>query len=84
MNFQKGKWWYETLINRKPDFVTHVGLAELSNHPWRLQLAEGTVEKKSGLFRFGVKSIGEEKETFHSNELNISDVQVYSCEESAG
>lgn len=27
-DFQKGKWWYETLINRKPDFVTHVGIAE--------------------------------------------------------
>ena len=27
-DFQKGKWWYEPLINRKPDFVHHVGIAE--------------------------------------------------------
>lgn len=52
----------------------------MGNYSWRLQLAEGTAEKKSGLIRFGVKSIEEERKRLF-NELNISDVQVYSREE---
>lgn len=28
LDMKKGLWWYETLLNKKPDFIPHEGFAE--------------------------------------------------------
>lgn len=80
-DFKKGQKWYETLFNRKPDFVPHDGFAEWELIPgcW-LQLAEGTPAENCGPIRFGVKSIEEEKLRL-TKQLNIADFTIFSRKE---
>lgn len=62
-NLKEGQKWYETLLNRKPDFIPHEGFAEWELLPgcW-LQVAEGTPADGSGPLRFGVSNIEAERD----------------------
>ncbi|AST90967.1 ornithine monooxygenase [Sutcliffiella cohnii] len=62
-NMKEGQKWYETLLNRKPDFIPHEGFAEWELLPgcW-LQVAEGTPADGSGPLRFGVSNIEAERD----------------------
>ncbi|MGF3102956.1 VOC family protein [Rossellomorea sp. DUT-2] len=66
-DMQKGQKWYETLLNRTPDFIPHEGFAEWELIPgcW-LQVAEGTPTPNSGPIRLGVEDISRERERLSS------------------
>lgn len=66
-DMQKGQKWYETLLNRTPDFIPHEGFAEweLITGCW-LQVAEGTPSLNSGPIRLGVEDIIRERERLSS------------------
>ncbi|MHA7138984.1 VOC family protein [Rossellomorea arthrocnemi] len=66
-DMQKGQKWYETLLNRTPDFIPHEGFAEWELIPgcW-LQVAEGTPSLNSGPIRLGVEDISRERERLSS------------------
>ncbi|MGM0839422.1 MAG: VOC family protein [Bacillota bacterium] len=66
-DIQKGKLWYETLLNRTPDFIPHEGFVEWELIPgcW-LQVAEGTPSLNSGPIRLGVEDISREQERLSS------------------
>ncbi|MDP5272966.1 VOC family protein [Chengkuizengella axinellae] len=77
-DFEEGKRWYETLLNRVPDFVPHEGFAEWELVPgcW-LQLAEGEPSKGSGPIRLGVNYIEAEQERM-MKELNVEAFEIRS------
>lgn len=79
-DFQKGQEWYETLLQRKPDYIPHEGFIEWEVTPgcW-LQVAEGTPTEGSGPIRLGVKNIEIERERL-IKELQIESFEVYSKE----
>lgn len=60
---KEGQKWYETLLNRTPDFIPHEGFAEWELLPgsW-LQVAEGTPTVGSGPIRFGISNIEAERD----------------------
>ncbi|WP_284139071.1 VOC family protein [Virgibacillus sp. LDC-1] len=62
-DFTRGSNWYQTFLNRTPDFIPHDGFAEWEIIPgcW-LQVAEGTPSEKSGPIRIGVSDIEGERE----------------------
>ncbi len=62
LNFEEGKKFYQTLLNKEPDFIPHEGFAEWELIPgcW-LQVAEGTPSENSGPLRLGVSSIEAER-----------------------
>ncbi|MBU5439122.1 hypothetical protein KQI42_13960 [Tissierella sp. MSJ-40] len=62
-NIEEGQKWYETLLNRKPDFVPHEGFAEweLISGCW-LQVAEGILIEGNGPLRLGVTNIEAERD----------------------
>ncbi|UOE95795.1 VOC family protein [Alkalihalobacillus sp. LMS39] len=80
-DFTKGQLWYETLLNRKPDFIPHDGFAEWEVIPgcW-LQLAEGKPSIQSGPLRFGVPNLELEKQRL-IEKLAVNDFEVFSREE---
>ncbi|WP_404452281.1 VOC family protein [Virgibacillus necropolis] len=70
-NYEKGREWYETLFNRKPDFVPHEDFAEWEIIPdaW-IQVAKGKPAIGNGPIRLGVDDIKNERERL-MKELNI-------------
>lgn len=59
----RGQAWYETLLERRPDFVPHEGFWEWELVPgvW-LQVAQGVPARDSGPLRLGVDSIERERD----------------------
>lgn len=80
-DFAKGQAWYQSFLQREPDFVPHEGFAEWEVLPgcW-LQLAEGTPAEGSGPVRFAVVDIEAEKERL-INELQIEPFEIFQREE---
>ncbi|WLR42183.1 VOC family protein [Bacillus carboniphilus] len=80
-NISEGHAWYETLLNKKPDFIPHEGFAEWEIIPgcW-LQVAEGTPTKGNGPLRLGVTNIEKEKERL-MDKLNLAAFEIFSREE---
>ncbi|TCP22349.1 hypothetical protein EV207_13636 [Scopulibacillus darangshiensis] len=80
-DFDKGQLWYQTLLNREPDFVPHGGFAEWELIPgcW-LQVAEGEPAKDSGPLRLGVIDIESERARL-KKELSVENFDIYSREE---
>ncbi|HET7580808.1 MAG TPA: VOC family protein [Bacillales bacterium] len=79
-DFEKGQKWYETLLNKEPDFIPHEGFAEWELIPgcW-LQAAEGTPAKNSGPLRLGVTDIEAEKDRL-VKELNVEPFEIHGRE----
>jgi len=77
-NIEEGQKWYETLLNRKPDFVPHEGFAEWELIPgcW-LQIAEGIPTEGNGPLRLGTTNIEAEKDRL-VEVLKIDDFEIYS------
>ncbi|MBE4907639.1 VOC family protein [Bacillus luteolus] len=77
----EGQKWYQTLLNREPDFVPHDGFAEWELIPgcW-LQVAEGTPLEGSGPIRLGVNSIESERDRL-VKELELEKFQIHGREE---
>ena len=61
-DFKEGRQWYETLLNKKPDYIPHDRFAEWEIIPgcW-LQVAEGIPSEASGPLRLGVTNIKAKK-----------------------
>ncbi|MFJ6267332.1 VOC family protein [Lysinibacillus xylanilyticus] len=80
-NLKEGRKWYETLLNKKPDFIPHDGFVEWEIIPgfW-LQVAEGTPSEASGPLRLGVTDIIAERDRL-VKELGIDEFEIYSREE---
>jgi hypothetical protein len=76
-----GQVWYETLLNKQPDFTPHEGFAEWELLPgcW-LQVAEGIPSKGSGPLRFGVTDLGAER-TRLIHGLHVEDFEIHSRKE---
>ncbi|WP_137790280.1 VOC family protein [Bacillus sp. E(2018)] len=75
-NMEDGQKYYETLLNRQPDFTPHDGFAEWELLPncW-LQVAEGDPAVGNGPLRLGVVDIDAEKkrliDVLHVEEFEI-------------
>lgn len=80
-DIEKGQKWYQTLFNRKPDFLPHEGFAEweIISGCW-LQVAEGTPSEASGPLRLGVIDIEGERRRL-VKELKIDKFKIYLREE---
>ncbi|OZU87007.1 ornithine monooxygenase [Virgibacillus indicus] len=80
-DIKEGQRWYQTLLNRQPDFIPHKGFAEweIISGCW-LQVAEGTPSEESGPIRLGVRDIKGERERL-VKELNIDEFEIYSRRE---
>jgi hypothetical protein len=79
-DFEKGRNWYQKLLNKEPDFIAHEGFAEWELIPgsW-LQIAEGTPTEGSGPLRLGVTDIEFERDRV-VKELNVAPFEVYTRE----
>lgn len=77
-NIEEGQKWYETLLNKKPDFTPHEGFAEWELIPgcW-LQVAEGTLTEGNGPLRLGVTNITAERDRL-IDELKIDSFEIHS------
>ncbi|RPF55499.1 VOC family protein [Aquisalibacillus elongatus] len=77
-NFDEGRKWYETLLNKKPDFIPHEGFVEFELIPgcW-LQIAEGKPTEGNGPLRLGVSNIESERERL-IKELKIDKFEINS------
>jgi hypothetical protein len=80
-DFAKGQAWYQTLLQREPDFVPHEGFAEWEVLPgcW-LQVAEGEPAVKSGPLRLGVPNLDRERERM-IRELGVEPFEIFAREE---
>ena len=80
-DFKEGRQWYETLLNKKPDYIPHDGFAEWEIIPgcW-LQVAEGISSEASGNLRLGVTNIIAERDRL-VKEVGIDEFEIYSREE---
>ncbi len=80
-DFKEGRQWYETLLNKKPDYIPHDGFAEWEIIPgcW-LQVAEGIPSEASGPLRLGVTNIIAERDRL-VKEVGIGEFEIYSREE---
>ncbi|PEB50507.1 ornithine monooxygenase [Bacillus pseudomycoides] len=69
--------WYQTLLNKEPDFMPHKGFAEWELIPgcW-LQVTEGVPSRGSGPIRLGVINIEDERERL-KEELGIENFEIY-------
>lgn len=67
-DIKEGQKWYQTLLNKKPDFIPHEGFAEweLISGCW-LQVAEGVPTEGSGPIRLGVTDIEAERDRIKKN-----------------
>lgn len=81
VDYEKGRKWYETLLNKAPDFAPHEGFSEWELLPgcW-LQVAEGEPAQGTGSIRLGVMDIEAERERVMM-ELNVECFEIYSREE---
>lgn len=77
-NIDEGQKWYETLLNKKPDFIPHAGFIEWELIPgcW-LQVAEGDLTEGNGPLRFGVTNIEAERERL-IKDLQINNFEIHS------
>ncbi|MGE7767539.1 VOC family protein [Peribacillus sp. NPDC096540] len=77
----EGQRWYETLLDRKPDFIPHEGFCEWELIPgsW-LQVVEGIPSEGSGPLRLGVENIEKERDRI-SKELQVEFFEICSREE---
>lgn len=77
-NIEQGQKWYETLLNRKPDFIPHEGFAEWELIPgcW-LQVAEGTPTEGNGPLRLGTTNIEVQRDIL-AKLLKMDDFEIYS------
>lgn len=77
-NMKEGQKWYETLLNKKPDFTPHEGFAEWELIPgcW-LQVAEGTLTDGNGPIRLGITNIEAERERL-VEELKMDRFEIHS------
>ncbi|MDV2884757.1 VOC family protein [Alkalihalophilus pseudofirmus] len=77
-NIKEGHKWYETLLNKKADFIPHDGFVEWELIPgcW-LQVAEGNLTARNGPLRLGVTNIEFERERL-IKELNIGSFEIHS------
>lgn len=77
-NIKEGREWYETLLNKKPDFTPHDGFVEWELIPgcW-LQVAEGTLTEGNGPLRFGITNIEAERDRLVA-ELKIDSFEIHS------
>jgi hypothetical protein len=80
-DFAKGLAWYQTLLQREPDFVPHEGFVEWEVLPgcW-LQLAEGTPVEGSGPIRLAVIDLEAERERM-IRELKVEPFEIFQREE---
>jgi len=80
-DINEGIRWYQTLLNKPPDFIPHAGIAEWEIIPgcW-LQVAEGDPAEGSGPLRLGVPDIAFERERL-VRDLHIENFEIYSREE---
>jgi hypothetical protein len=80
-NMEEGQKFYETLLNRKPDFTPHDGFAEWELIPncW-LQVAEGTPAVGNGPIRLGVVDLVDERERL-MNVFQIEEFEIHEREE---
>ncbi|RBP95808.1 hypothetical protein DFO70_102133 [Cytobacillus firmus] len=81
LDMKTGLWWYETLLNKKPDFIPHEGFAEweLITGCW-LQIAEGSPSIGSGPIRLGVPDLEQERERLIT-ELKITPFDIHTRKE---
>lgn len=77
-NIKEGQEWYETLLNKKPDFIPHDGFVEWELIPgcW-LQVAEGIVTEDNGPLRLGVTNIEAERDRL-VEQLKIDSFEIHS------
>ncbi|MBD8496999.1 VOC family protein [Paenibacillus arenosi] len=80
-NFTAGQQWYQTLLNKQPDYVPHEGFAEWELIPgcW-LQVAEGQPAEGSGPIRLGVINIEAERDRL-MKQLQIERFDIHTREE---
>lgn len=80
-DFEQGQKWYETLLNRRPDFMPHEGFAKWEVIPgcW-LQVAEGIPSEGSGPLRLAVNNLEAEQERI-MKELNVDHFEIYARDE---
>ncbi|MCD5322160.1 MULTISPECIES: VOC family protein [Pontibacillus] len=80
-DMKEGQEWYETLLNKKPDFIPHEGFAEWELIPgcW-LQVAEGTLTEGNGPLRLGVTDIESERDRLVEH-LHIDRFDIHSRSE---
>ncbi|MBH0165054.1 VOC family protein [Fictibacillus sp. 7GRE50] len=76
-NMEDGQKYYETLLNRAPDFTPHDGFAEWELLPncW-LQVAEGTPTVGNGPLRLGVVDIHAERKRL-MDVLHIEEFEIF-------
>ncbi|MFU1795604.1 VOC family protein [Paenibacillus azoreducens] len=77
-NIEEGQKWYETLLNRKPDFIPHEGFAEWELIPgcW-LQVAKGVPTEGNGPLRLGTTDIEAQRDRL-VKVLKIDNFEIYS------
>ncbi|RZT23843.1 MULTISPECIES: VOC family protein [Fictibacillus] len=77
----EGQRFYETLLNKEPDFVPHEGFAEWELIPncW-LQVAEGIPTEGSGPIRLGVEDLAAEKKRLMEI-LKVEEFEIQEREE---
>lgn len=80
-DFEQGQKWYETLLNRRPDFMPHEGFAEWEVIPgcW-LQVAEGIPSEGSGPLRLAVNDLEAEQARI-AKELNVDHFEICTRDE---
>ncbi|MEH7223440.1 VOC family protein [Bacillus sp. JJ1566] len=80
-DISNGQKWYETLLQKKPDFIPHDGFAEWEILPgcW-LQIAEGIPSVGSGPLRLGVDNLENERERL-TRDLQIEPFEIHSRKE---
>ncbi|MEH7388270.1 VOC family protein [Bacillus sp. JJ1521] len=80
-DIKEGQKWYETFLNKAPDFIPHEGFVEWELIPgcW-LQVAEGEPTEGSGPLRLGIKDIIAQKDRL-VRELNVENFEVFSRQE---
>ncbi|MBH0155162.1 VOC family protein [Fictibacillus sp. 5RED26] len=76
-NMKDGQKYYETLLNRAPDFTPHDGFAEWELLPncW-LQVAEGTPTVGNGPLRLGVVDLHAERKRL-MDVLHIEEFEIF-------
>ncbi|ANC76220.1 VOC family protein [Fictibacillus phosphorivorans] len=76
-NMEDGQKYYETLLNRQPDFTPHEGFAEWELLPncW-LQVAEGDPAVGTGPLRLGVVDLDAERKRL-MDILHVEYFEIY-------
>jgi hypothetical protein len=79
-DMKEGQRWYQTLLQKEPDFIPHEGFAEWELIPgcW-LQVAEGVPAEGNGPIRFGVADLEAERERV-VRELQVESFAIFSRE----